>query len=186
MLPSLTRFNFLEGAPVHLACLSFLLAFLIVFAAPAWAETKPPQRFGAWSVECKPRATNVENPCVASQVVAAEAEKAAKQAVVLGVMVAPTQGEPLPHIIFRFSPGANLKAGAGVKIDQQEAFRVPISQCDDHICEVRSLMSEALLSQMRAGKMLQFAYFLENQQLTYPVSLSGFDQAFAALQKTPK
>jgi len=176
----------MEGAPVHPArfsCIAFVaLAFLCAMPAPANAEANPPQRFGAWSVECKPRVTNGENPCVASQIVAADA--AAKQ-VVLGVMVAPTPGETLPHIIFRFSPGANIKAGAGVKIDQQEAFRIPITQCDTHICEVRSLMPEALLSQMRSGKLLLFAYFLEKQQMTTPVPLDGFDAAFAALQKTP-
>jgi len=172
------------GAPGNLArfsCFALVaLAFLCIIAAPAGAETKQLQKFGAWSVECKPRVTNMENPCVASQIVAADA--AAKQ-VILGVMVALTPDEILPHIIFRFSPGADIKAGAGVKIDQQEAFRVPIAQCDTHICEVRSLMPEALLSQMRSGKLLQFAYFLEKQQMTTPVSLNGFDQAFVALKK---
>ena len=175
------------GAPVHLARLflfsAFAITLTVITTLSVRAEPQPPQTHGAWSVECKPRAGSPENICVASQVVAVG--EAGKQAV-LGVMVAPTQGEALPHIIFRFSPGANLKAGVGVKIDQQEAFRVPISQCDNHICEVRSLMPEELLAQMRVGRMLQFAYFLEKQQLTYPVSLNGFDAAYAALHKPPE
>lgn len=177
----------MRGAPVYLArlfaCTAFAVACGMAAINAATAEPKPKQTFGAWNVECKPRVTNSENPCVASQLVATGEDT---KRTVLGVMVAPTQGEALPHIIFRFSPGANLKAGVGVEIDQQEAFRVPISQCDNHICEVRSLMPEELLAQMRVGRMLQFAYFLEKQQLTYPVSLNGFDAAYAALHKPPE
>jgi len=175
------------GAPVHLARLflfsAVAITLTVITTLSVRAEPLPPQTHGAWSVECKPRAGSPENVCVASQLVAADNE--AKQ-VVLGVIVAPTPGQDLPHIIFRISPGANREAGAAVKIDEQEAFRVPISQCDTLVCEVRSLMPETLLAQMRTGKLLQFAFFIEKQQLTYPVSLNGFDAAYMALRATAK
>jgi invasion protein IalB len=173
----------MRGAPIHLArlCLFSALALssLIISVSQATAETKFPQKYGAWSVECKPRATNPENPCVASQMISA----AGTQQVVLGVMVAPTPGEALPHIVFRLSSGASQEAGAAVKIDDQEPYSIAISQCDNLVCEVRSLMPEAMLVQMRTGKELRFAFFIGAKQITYPVSLNGFDQAFSALKK---
>lgn len=175
------------GAPVHLARLflfsAVAITLTVITTLSVRAEPLPPQTHGAWSVECKPRAGSPENVCVASQLVTTDKE--AKQ-VVLGVIVAPTPGQALPHIIFRISPDANREAGAAVKIDAQEAFRIAISQCDTLVCEVRSLMPETLLAQMRTGKLLQFAFFIEKQQLTYPVSLNGFDAAYMALQATAK
>lgn len=175
------------GAPIRLARLfpfsAIAITLTVITTLSVRAEPQPPQTHGAWSVECKPRAGSPENVCVASQLVTTDKE--AKQ-VVLGVIVAPTPGQASPHIIFRISPGANREAGAAVKIDEQEAFRVSISQCDTHVCEVRSLIPEALLAQMRTGKLLQFAFFIEKQQLTYPVSLNGFDAAYKALHKPPE
>jgi len=178
----------LEAAPTYLArlffCTAIAAAFIVMAPAPAGAAPPPvPQTYGAWSVGCEPRATNAEYPCVASQLVLAKNDV---RQVVLGVMVAPTTDQVLPHIVFRFSAKASKEEGAAVKIDEQEAFRVTISQCDTLVCEVRSLLPPALLAQMRSGKMLQFAFFIKKQQLTYPVSLDGFDQAFTALQAAPK
>lgn len=174
------------GAPVRLAHLFLFpaLGFLITLGAifPAGATPPEPQVFGAWSVECKPHSGGPEKICVASQLVSADKE--GKQ-VVLGVMVTPTSGQALPHILFRFRPDANREAGAGVKIDDQEAFRVPISQCDTLICEVRSIMPETLLKQMQGGKLMQFAIFIGNQQQTFPVSLNGFGKAYMALGAAP-
>lgn len=175
------------GAPLQPARFFILSAvvmtLMVIVAFPVRAEPHPPQTHGAWSVECKPRAGSPENVCVASQLVTTG--KAGKQ-VVLGVIVAPAKGSDQPHIVFRISPDANRDAGAAVKIDEQEAFRVPISQCDTLVCEVRSLMPVALLAQMRTGKLLKFAFFIGKQQVTYPVSLEGFNAAFADLQKTPE
>lgn len=96
-------------------------------------------------------------------------------------MVARGANQALPHIVFRLSPKADIAAGAAVKVDEQQPFRVPISQCDSAICEVRAPLPEVFLGQMRTGKLLRFAFFIDNKQLTYPVSLDGFDGAYGVV-----
>jgi invasion protein IalB len=34
---------------------------------------------------------------------------------------------------------------------------------------------------MQQGRLLQFAFFIKNQQITYPVSLDGFAQTYKIL-----
>lgn len=147
------------------------------------AATPAPLTYGAWSFECKPRSGSTENICVANQLVTTGGNT---KSVIIGVMVAYMADHPLPHIIFRVSPNANINKGAAIKVDEHAYLHVPISNCDNHICEVRSFIPEGVLLQMRKGKLLQFAFFIDDKQVTYPVSLEGFDKSYMALQSNLK
>jgi invasion protein IalB len=139
--------------------------------------------YGAWSIECQMRAPPTGRTCVATQVVATDPE--GKKAV-LGVTVNLGEGGSQGIIAIRMSAAAHRPAGAGIKIDDNAPFRSPIGQCDQKLCEVRAWLNEDVLSQMRAGKLLLFAFFVdEKSQVTFPVSLEGFDEAFQALQSSP-
>lgn len=163
----------------------FILAILIVLSINrVYADTSNDtsthtSRSGAWTVSCQSSTSTADPACIATQLITKTNN--AKQ-VVMGVTVGYEAQHPLPHIIFRISPGANIHKGAAVKIDQQEYVSIPISTCDDNVCEVRSFIPQALLEQMQQGKYLQFAFFIKNQQFTYPISLDGFAQLYQILQ----
>ncbi|MEN8770987.1 MAG: hypothetical protein ABF267_06830, partial [Glaciecola sp.] len=42
-------------------------------------------------------------------------------------------------------------------------------------------LDNTVLEQMQQGRWLQFAFFIKNQQITYPVSLDGFAQTYKIL-----
>jgi invasion protein IalB len=161
--------------------LVLLLLLLLVSINAAIADstvTNQPSRYGAWTLNCNTESSDKTPVCVATQLVT-KGNNA--QQVVIGVTVGYEAQHALPHIIFRVSPGANTHKGAAVKIDQQAHVNIPISNCDAKICEVRSFIPNALLEQMQQGKLLQFAFFIKNQQITYPVSLDGFAQTYQIL-----
>ncbi|MDG1122579.1 MAG: invasion associated locus B family protein [Glaciecola sp.] len=161
--------------------LPFLLLIALLLGAAlnvTHAASTETSVYGAWTVQCQPENGNPTPACVATQLVSKGND--ARQ-VVIGVTVGYEAQHSMPHIIFRVSPGANTHKGAAVKIDQQAHVSIPITNCDKQICEVRSFIPNVLLEQMQQGKMLQFAFFIKNQQITYPVSLEGFSQTYQLL-----
>ncbi len=132
---------------------------------------------GTWRLDCKEYDTSGGH-CVGHQIVT---KGTSNKEVVLGVMVSYANEHSAPHIIFRTTPEANVKKGVAVKIDQNKFLRVPISSCDDKVCEVRSLIPKGLLQQMLSGKQLLFAFFIDETQHTYPVSLVGFKEMMTNL-----
>lgn len=163
---------------VRFSFLTSVTLALMLTALSGNASQQSKGTYGAWSYECKPQAGSEKELCVANQLVVS---KKAKQAV-LGVMVGFLPDHPMPHIIFRLNSNANVDKGAAVKVDELKSFDVPISNCDEKICEVRSFIPKELLSQMRTGRQLLFAFFIGQEQVTLPVSLDGFDKTYLLLQ----
>lgn len=117
-----------------------------------------------------------------TQVVATDPE--AKK-VVLGVTVDLRDASNKPRIGFRMSAAAYRQAGVAIKIDDHKPIRAPFGQCDANLCEVQALVENDVLSWLKAGKLMQLAYFLDKErQATFPVSLNGFDQALTTLRQT--
>lgn len=176
--------KFMASVPLRATRFCFLTSVVMILTMGLGnATSQASLTYGAWSIECKPRIGNTEKICVANQSVTVGKNT---QQVIIGVMVGYMADHPLPHIIFRVSPSADINKGAAIKVDEQEYLQVPISNCDTHVCEVRSFIPEGLLLQMRMGKLLQFAFFLDGKQVTYPVSLEGFDRTYMALQTNSK
>lgn len=126
--------------------------------------------FGGWNVECEDK-----NKCIANQLVTSGGNK---EQTILGVMVGYDSESLSAHIIIRFNAQADKSKGAAVKVDQFKALRVSIDNCDNQVCQVRSLIPEGLLEQMKKGKFLRFAFYYNGKQVTYPIVLAGFDKAY--------
>lgn len=156
---------------------SVIFALLLLPLSALSAQSSNIRDYGSWSVECHGK--DGAAPCVATQVVAQDPE--AKN-VVLGVIVETREAGQLPLLTFRFTNQAFRPAGAGIKIDEYEPYRAPISACDDAVCEVRAELAQEMMDKMRSGNILVFAFFLsKDEQASFPVSLNGFSQAIAAL-----
>ena len=176
----------LEGAPLHAAhflssIVAALLSMLAVAPSNAWSEEQ--LSYGPWRIECTSQLGKAEKYCNANQLVT-DGKDASR--VVLGVMVGYMPEHPSPHIIFRLTPDANRDKGAAVKIDDEQFFNVPINECDERVCEVRSFIPEVLLSQMREGEVLKFRFFVDDKQNIFPVSLQGFNKAYLRLGPSSK
>lgn len=160
----------------HCSVLLFILA--MTWSGYGYASVQGPTTYGAWSIECNLNDKASDNTCVMKQlVVAGETQKRA----ILGVMVGRNFEHPMPHILFRINANIDREKGVAVKIDSHEFFHLPIFACDEQVCEIRSFIPDSVLSQMLNGKLLLLAFFLDDNQVTYPVSLVGFDKAYAGL-----
>lgn len=145
------------------------------------AEPEAVGVFGAWSVQCATAAGWERPHCTATQLVATD--PAGKKAV-LGVTLDRVDTQPKPRIAFRLTAAAYRPAGVAIKIDDFKPMRLPLTNCDDRLCETQAWLDDDVVARMRKGKVLQFAYFLDpKNQATYPVSLMGFTEALAALDK---
>ncbi len=87
-------------------------------------------------------------------------------------------------IHFRFSPTAKVAPGIGIKIDESTEMRLPINDCNTQRCEASGRLKPDVLELWRSGRTAQLAFIADNdQQVTLPISLDGFDKAMAALDE---
>ena len=149
----------------------------ILASFSSWAVTT--SDFGSWSLLC-----NDSSVCTLSQLVAKD-KKATK--VLLGVNVDYSYSKDFPVLIIKLPKNTLTKNGVGVKIDDFAPLQVPFSGCDEKTCQSIIKIDSELLDQMNNGSTMLVAYQKsESQQVTLPVSLAGFDVAYAQLNQKAK
>lgn len=150
----------------------FLLLFLVCSYSVEANETTD---FGSWSLICGEKGN-----CSLSQLVSTDSE--AKN-ILLGVNVNFSVSQNFPVLILRLPPSIYKESGVGIKIDDKDAIQLPISQCNYQACQSVIKIDELLLQQMQSGQLAKIAFALqEKKQLTLPVSLLMFREAYAALE----
>jgi invasion protein IalB len=81
----------------------------------------------------------------------------------------------LPHGMF-------LPDGVSLSIDTNAAQKQPIQTCDQKGCYVGLSIDDALLKSLESGKTLSIVFkSLERNDITIPISLSGFKEAYQKL-----
>ncbi len=149
----------------------------ILASFSSWAVTT--SDFGSWSLLC-----NDSSVCTLSQLVAKD-EKATK--VLLGINVDYSYSKDFPVLKIKLPKNTLTKNGVGVKIDNFAPLQVPFSGCDEKACQSIIKIDSQLLEQLHNGETMLVAYQKsESQQVTLPVSLAGFDVAYAQLNKKAK
>ncbi len=134
--------------------------------------------FGDWSLICPDKGED-KSACFISQSVATDPKG---QKVLLGISVSFVGTPNVPRIDFRLTPTAVAEAGIGLKIDNGDEFRLPISECDKRICVASGLLDKNMLARLKNGTFCQLAYILPGgKQMTLPVSLKGFSKAYSNL-----
>ncbi|GFD67748.1 invasion associated locus B family protein [Alteromonas sp. KUL106] len=159
--------------------MKYLVVVSLVLASfSSWAVTT--SDFGSWSLLC-----NGSSVCTLSQLVAKDKD-ATK--VLLGVNVDYSYSQDFPVLKIKLPKGTLTKNGVGLKIDSFAPIQVPFSGCDEKSCQSVVKIDGELLEQMHRGQTMLIAFQKsENQQVTLPISLSGFDKAYAQLnQNTQK
>lgn len=140
------------------------------------------KRFSSWSLSCAVAQNGRGKPlerCMVTQVVAIDPKG---KKVVLGLTVDYANSPNIPTMRIRFSPGANRKAGIGIKIDNNPEMRLVINNCNTKRCESVGRLTPKILKLWRSGKQAQLAFIEQGgKQMLLPISLSGFDAAISAL-----
>lgn len=170
---------------VMLRTLGFGLIIFTFMLAHGFAQPNLPkpkfssENYGSWSLVC-PKTIGDETPCQISQVVANDPKG---KKVILGISVYYFDSTDKSVITFRLSSIAVREAGIGLKIDNGDEFRLPINKCDKKVCIATGLMDENMLAKFCNGTFCQLAFILPNKkQMTVPVSLNGFENAFKNLK----
>lgn len=101
----------------------------------------------------------------------------------LGISVRIAASSDSPEMQLRISPAADPRAGVGLKIDNHDDFRLPISGCDERVCQAVGRIRGPVRDQLTSGKYAQVAYFVGGKQQTVPVPLDGFAAALVELER---
>lgn len=105
----------------------------------------------------------------------------------LGVNVDYSYSKNFPVLIIKLPKNTLTKNGVGVKIDDFAPLQVPFSGCDEKTCQSIIKIDSELLDQMNNGRTMLVAFQKsENQQVTLPISLAGFDEAYKQLTSRVK
>lgn len=152
----------------------------------AAAQVTPPTQgtvkaqHGDWQLICKPPPPGAKNEvCALVQSVTAEDRRN------VGLTIYYQRFAGGQRVLRVFAPlGVLLPTGLGLKIDGKDVGRAPFVRCHSFACYSQVDVDEKLLAQLRSGKTAIFIIFqTEEAGIGIPVSLSGFMQGFAALEK---
>lgn len=88
-----------------------------------------------------------------------------------------------PFIVMQLPLGVDLQAGMVLQIDQSPEMKAPFSKCTKAGCEVQSLLTDALLADLKKGSLLKVGFrpFGIPRTMIVKADLVGFTRAFSRL-----
>ena len=156
----------------------FLLVLLPVRGADAAEDDK-------WKVVCKqendPQTCHIEQRLFLNKSIGGDAQNVGQ---ILSVSVFYTGSEARkPFIVMQLPLGVDLGAGMVLQIDQSPEMKAPFSKCTKAGCEVHSLLTEALLADLKKGNTLKVGFrpFGVERLMVVKADLVGFTRAFSWL-----
>jgi invasion protein IalB len=86
------------------------------------------------------------------------------------------------ELIVQLPLGLYLPSGTTVKVDEGTSQRLNFRACDRNGCYAMAPVSSTLLQTMRNGERLLVSFQnLEQKPIDVPLSLDGFDEAYAKI-----
>ncbi len=159
---------------MHLRILGFCFTLLLCVVNNAHALSDVKGEFGSWSVICG------QQNCSMTQLVTKDKE--AKQ-VLLGVSINYAFNSDLGTLVVRLPANISKESGLGIKIDKRKPIQVAISQCNLSACQSVIRIDDILLKEFTDGNIALFAFATRSKkQMTLPISLSSFEQAYNELK----
>ena len=141
------------------------------------AETET-QQFNDWTLRCQPASATQQQTCHIS--LQAFAQDSGKQ--VLQFRVGRFGPEKILGAVIFVPNGVRLPPGIGFQVDERATRSYPFESCDPNSCQVRVLLEDDLLKNLKAG-LAGYVRFQNgaDQELVVKVSLKGFSAALQAL-----
>ncbi len=138
-----------------------------------------------WKVVCKekndPRSCHIEQRLFLNKLIDGTDKNVGQ---ILSVRVFYTGKETRkPFIVMQLPLGVDLQAGMVLQIDQSPEMKAPFSKCTKEGCEVQSLLTEALLTDLKKGNTLKVGFrpFGITRTMVVKADLVGFTRAFSWL-----
>ena len=98
---------------------------------------------------------------------------------IVSAAVRKVEGQEKQRFLVTIPLGMALPAGVHIKVDENEPMKFKYSFCHVGGCVAETILSEALMKQMRAGsKMIVAAIGISGKPVGFPVPLSGFAKAY--------
>jgi invasion protein IalB len=165
------------------SCLALFLAMAVPASAPLGQMQTPDlnvkSRHGDWEIACKAAPPGARKEiCALVQTVAAEDD----DNVVISVhFLKYSDGTRVLRI---FTPlGVALGKGVRLNIDDTQSVQVSYSRCAQYGCFAQIEPDDRLIELLKTGKrVLVVIYRTQEAGIGIPISLTGFNQALAALQ----
>ncbi len=171
------------------ALFALIAAFLACASPSPWtanqaiaaeADGNVRSQHGDWQVVCKPPPPGASKEvCAVVQSVTAEDRNNVGLTVYFQNFANGTQ------VLRVFAPiGVLLPPGLGLKIDGKDVGNAPFLRCHTFACYAQVTVKAELVQQLETGKQAIFIIFqTEEAGIGIPISLSGFKEALADLQK---
>ena len=100
----------------------------------------------------------------------------------LGITIRLPKGAKDPTMMVQLPHGMYLPSGVSLKIDDSAAKKEPVQTCDAKGCYVGLAIDPGLLKTMQSGKAMTVTFQnLAKKDITIPVTLSGFAEAYKKL-----
>jgi invasion protein IalB len=176
-----------------LATLSVALALAIGLASHVEAQGAPTdaaasatgpgsvvrETHGAWQVSCRTPPGAKEEKCALVQSVTAED----RPNVGLTVVFYKAIGENKKLLRVVVPLGVLLPTGLGLKIDNQDVGNAPFLKCGKRGCVAEVVLQDEVIKKLKKGQTAMFIIFdTPEAGIGIPVSLQGFNDAFASLK----
>lgn len=141
------------------------------------AEEKPPET--NWSAKCDQDDLGEKTNCRVVQSIQLTKTKQT----LLSVLVRRPSGDVRPLMTLNLPHGLYLPAGTTIKIDQTQAFGVPVETCDAKGCYASLSVEDEMLTALKKGATMIVTFQnLARQPINVPVTLVGFTAAFEKIQ----
>ncbi len=154
------------------------------FVPSVEAAPKDGQAFEDWMVKCEGGAgqggDGTAERCFAFQNIVYT--QSGERLVTLAAGYLGPKGEP--WITLSVPLGMFLPAGVALKVDEEERFDVPFKICTAKGCEAGNTLNDAQLRSLKSGLVARIGFLdgITQRQVTVPVSLKGFADAFRTLK----
>ena len=142
------------------------------------AAPKDGQTYGDWAVRCEQPKNAAEKTCFIFQ--NHVTKQGHKPVLRIAVGYIPKRDQPVAVITMPL--GISLPPGVQIKVDDNEAVRVPVERCEPQGCRAGVILGDKLLAQMKAGKTADVTFDDgARHPITVPVSLKGFTAGLSSL-----
>ena len=136
------------------------------------------RQFEDWAVHCQSNQENLPDCRMFQRLVLNDSDQLAVQLLVLP----PTKVSAAAQLVLLLPLGLYLPGGVSISVDGGKSHQPVIERCFTQGCTARSTLVEQFLNALKKGSEAEIVIQEEpDQDVTLPVSLTGFTAAYRAL-----
>ncbi len=166
-----------RGIGIFLAAAAGTIAVSLAMSATAFAQAgapaAPPQG-PQWIKLCSPDPTTKKNLCLVQQEIYADTGQFIASATIRSV-----QDDPKMQFILGVPPGMLIQPGVSIQVDDGKASVLKYSICFPNTCFADMEVNADFVKSVKGGKQIIIgAVNQATQQVTFPITLSGFTKIY--------